>query len=226
MNIDFYMKEIESIPLLTAVEEKALATKAFSGDKIAQNKLVKSNLRFVVKIAKSYKGYEVEDLINEGNIGLMKAAEKFNPECGTKFITYAVWWIKAYIQKSIRETATGIKFPSSKYKEMNNPKWKFSSLNKEVKFDNKNVELISLIEDIYSKSSEEKVIQNYLLNELYQNINELNDIEKNVILNRYGFTSDKKKSLSEIGKSLNLSRERVRQIEHRAICNLRNKMIS
>ena len=136
MNIDFYMKEIESIPLLTAVEEKALATKAFSGDKIAQNKLVKSNLRFVVKIAKSYKGYEVEDLINEGNIGLMKAAEKFNPECGTKFITYAVWWIKAYIQKSIRETATGIKFPSSKYKEMNNPKWKFSSLNKEVKFDN------------------------------------------------------------------------------------------
>ena len=226
MNIDFYMKEIESIPLLTAVEEKALATKAFSGDKIAQNKLVKSNLRFVVKIAKSYKGYEVEDLINEGNIGLMKAAEKFNPECGTKFITYAVWWIKAYIQKSIRETATGIKFPSSKYKEMNNPKWKFSSLNKEVKFDNKNVELISLIEDIYSESPEEKVIQNYLLNELYQNINELNDIEKNVILNRYGFTSDKKKSLSEIGKSLNLSRERVRQIEHRAICNLRNKMIS
>ena len=226
MNIDFYMKEIESIPLLTAVEEKALATKAFSGDKIAQNKLVKSNLRFVVKIAKSYKGYEVEDLINEGNIGLMKAAEKFNPECGTKFITYAVWWIKAYIQKSIRETATGIKFPSSKYKEMNNPKWKFSSLNKEVKFDNKNVELISLIEDIYSENPEEKVIQNYLLNELYQNINELNDIEKNVILNRYGFTSDKKKSLSEIGKSLNLSRERVRQIEHRAICNLRNKMIS
>ena len=226
MNIDFYMKEIESIPLLTAVEEKALATKAFSGDKIAQNKLVKSNLRFVVKIAKSYKGYEVEDLINEGNIGLMKAAEKFNPECGTKFITYAVWWIKAYIQKSIRETATGIKFPSSKYKEMNNPKWKFSSLNKEVKFDNKNVELISLIEDIYSESPEEKIIQNYLLNELYQNINELNDIEKNVILNRYGFTSDKKKSLSEIGKSLNLSRERVRQIEHRAICNLRNKMIS
>lgn len=226
MNIDFYMKEIESIPLLTAVEEKALATKAFSGDKIAQNKLVKSNLRFVVKIAKSYKGYEAEDLINEGNIGLMKAAEKFNPECGTKFITYAVWWIKAYIQKSIRETATGIKFPSSKYKEMNNPKWKFSSLNKEVKFDNKNVELISLIEDIYSESPEEKIIQNYLLNELYQNINELNDIEKNVILNRYGFTSDKKKSLSEIGKSLNLSRERVRQIEHRAICNLRNKMIS
>ena len=226
MNIDFYMKEIESIPLLTAVEEKALATKAFSGDKIAQNKLVKSNLRFVVKIAKSYKGYEVEDLINEGNIGLMKAAEKFNPECGTKFITYAVWWIKAYIQKSIRETATGIKFPSSKYKEMNNPKWKFSSLNKEVKFDNKNVELISLIEDIYSESPEEKVIQNYLLNELYQNINELNDIEKNVILNRYGFTSDKKKSLSKIGKSLNLSRERVRQIEHRAICHLREKMVS
>ena len=84
MNIDFYMKEIESIPLLTAVEEKALATKAFSGDKIAQNKLVKSNLRFVVKIAKSYKGYEAEDLINIGayksgsNPNIDYAIEKIN----------------------------------------------------------------------------------------------------------------------------------------------------
>lgn len=225
MNIDFYMKEIESIPLLTTVEEKALATKAFSGDKIAQNKLVKSNLRFVVKIAKSYKGYELEDLINEGNIGLMKAAEKFNPDCGTKFITYAVWWIKAYIQKSIRETATGIKFPSTKYKEMNNPKWKISSLNKEMKFDNKNVELISLIEDENIESPDNKILKKFLVEKLYQNINELNDIEKNVILNRFGFKGDRK-SLSEIGRSLNLSRERIRQIEHRALCRLKEKLVS
>lgn len=225
MNIDFYMKEIESIPLLTTVEEKALATKAFSGDKIAQNKLVKANLRFVVKIAKSYKGYELEDLINEGNMGLMKAAEKFNPDCGTKFITYAVWWIKAYIQKSIRETATGIKFPSSKYKEMNNPKWKISSLNKEMKFDNKNVELISLIEDENIESPDNKILKKFLVEELYQNINELNDIEKNVILNRFGFKGDRK-SLSEIGRSLNLSRERIRQIEHRALCLLKEKLVS
>ena len=225
MNIDFYMKEIESIPLLTTVEEKALATKAFSGDKIAQNKLVKANLRFVVKIAKSYKGYELEDLINEGNMGLMKAAEKFNPDCGTIFITYAVWWIKAYIQKSIRETATGIKFPSSKYKEMNNPKWKISSLNKEMKFDNKNVELISLIEDENIESPDNKILKNFLVEELYQNINELNDIEKNVILNRFGFKGDRK-SLSEIGRSLNLSRERIRQIEHRALCRLKEKLVS
>jgi len=219
------MKEIESIPLLTTVEEKALATKAFSGDKIAQNKLVKANLRFVVKIAKSYKGYELEDLINEGNMGLMKAAEKFNPDCGTKFITYAVWWIKAYIQKSIRETATGIKFPSSKYKEMNNPKWKISSLNKEMKFDNKNVELISIIEDENIESPDNKILKNFLVEELYQNINELNDIEKNVILNRFGFKGDRK-SLSEIGRSLNLSRERIRQIEHRALCRLKEKLVS
>jgi RNA polymerase primary sigma factor len=219
------MKEIESIPLLTTVEEKALATKAFSGDKIAQNKLVKANLRFVVKIAKSYKGYELEDLINEGNMGLMKAAEKFNPDCGTKFITYAVWWIKAYIQKSIRETATGIKFPSSKYKEMNNPKWKISSLNKEMKFDNKNVELISLIEDENIESPDNKILKKFLVEELYQNINELNDIEKNVILNRFGFKGDRK-SLSEIGRSLNLSRERIRQIEHRALCLLKEKLVS
>jgi RNA polymerase sigma factor (sigma-70 family) len=155
----------------------------------------------------------------------MKAAEKFNPDCGTKFITYAVWWIKAYIQKSIRETATGIKFPSSKYKEMNNPKWKISSLNKEMKFDNKNVELISLIEDENIESPDNKILKKILVEELFQNINELNDIEKNVILNRFGFKGDRK-SLSEIGRSLNLSRERIRQIEHRALCRLKEKLVS
>ena len=94
-----------------------------------------------------------------------------------------------------------------------------------MKFDNKNVELISLIEDEYAESPENKILQKYLLEKLYQNINELNDIEKNVILNRFGFKGDRK-SLSEIGRSLNLSRERIRQIEHRALCRLKEKLVS
>lgn len=101
---NYYFSEIEKIPLLTLEEEKALATKAFSGDKSAQKKLVEHNLRFVVKIANQYQGYmDVDDLINEGNMGLMHAAEKFNPSTGNKFSTYAVWWIKAYIQKVPRK---------------------------------------------------------------------------------------------------------------------------
>lgn len=224
MNIDFYMKEIESIPLLTAEEEKALATKAFSGDKNAQNKLVKSNLRFVVKIAKSYKGYETEDLINEGNLGLIKAAEKFNPACGTKFITYAVWWIKAYIQKSIRESSTGIKFPSGKYKDMCDPKWRISSLYKNINKEGKNVMLISQIEDINSVDPEENNIIKIIIENLYKEINKLNNTEQFVIINRYGLFGREQQTLAEVGRSLDLSKERIRQIEKNVIGQLKDKL--
>ena len=221
MNINFYMNQIESIPLLTAEEEKALATKAFSGDKNAQNELVKANLRFVVKVAKSYKGYETEDLINEGNLGLIRAAEKFNPECGTKFITYAVWWIKSYIQKSIRETATTIKFPANNYKEMKNPMWKMKSLYDEVKVEgNKKVHLISLIEDIKSENPEQQFTKKFFIEKLYEEINKLPKIEQYVLINHYGLHGKAKQTFSEIGKKLNLSKERIHQIEKSAICHL------
>lgn len=224
MNYDLYMKEIESIPLLTAEEEKALATKAFSGDKNAQDKLVKSNLRFVVKVAKSYIGFETVDLVGEGVLGLIKAAEKFNPECGTKFITYAVWWIKAYIQKFIRESATGVKFSAGNYKEMLDPKWKMSSLYKNINKDGKTEMLISIIEDINSLNPEDYVITKILIEKIYEEINKLSKIEQFVIINRYGLYGREQQTLAEVGHSLDLTKERIRQIEKKVISRLHDKI--
>ena len=155
----YYLREIEKISLLTVEEEKALATKASSGDKLAKNKLVEANLRFVVKIANEYLGYmDIEDLINEGNLGLMHAAEKFNPSTGNKFITYAVWWIRAYIQKAIRETSTGIKFPSHKFDEMKKSKWKLASLDKAVGNDEEKATLADFIVDERIMNPEESFL--------------------------------------------------------------------
>ena len=102
--IDYYLNEIKKIPLLTPSEELELAKKAKNGDISAKEKIVKSNLRFVITIAKKYQnhGLDLEDLISEGNIGLLIAIEKFEPSKGYKFISYAVWWIRQSITRSIR----------------------------------------------------------------------------------------------------------------------------
>ena len=103
-----YMNEVNKIPLLTAEEENALAIKAKNGDKKAAEKIVKSNLRFVVKVANEYLNpkntvFDITDLISEGNIGLLSAIDHFDPSKGIKFISYAVWWIRQSILKAIGE---------------------------------------------------------------------------------------------------------------------------
>ncbi|AEA33911.1 sigma-70 family RNA polymerase sigma factor [Hippea maritima] len=108
-----YLKEISKIPVLSAEEEKELGRRIKKGDKEALKKLVKHNLRFVVSVAKKYKnlGIPLLDLINEGNLGLIKAAKKFDPDRNTKFISYAAWWIKQSIMKYITEQSTPIRIP-------------------------------------------------------------------------------------------------------------------
>ena len=105
--MDLYLKDINRIPLLTAEEEKKLAVEARNGSKSAKNKLVNANLRFVVAIAKTYqgRGFELMDLISEGNLGLMTAVDHFDVSKGYKFISYAVWWIRQSIQKAIYDRA-------------------------------------------------------------------------------------------------------------------------
>lgn len=221
---DFYFREIEKIPLLTLEEEKTLATKAFSGDKEAQNKLVEANLRFVVKIANRYKHYmELEDLITEGNLGLMHAAEKFNPNNGNKFSTYAVWWIQAYIQKAIRETSTGIRFPAHKFKEMKNPKWNIASLDKTIDCDgDADVTLGAFLKDNRVQTPEEEFINSSSSSQIRKMINNLNANEQTVLTKRYGLDGKKPMSLSEIGTLMGYSKERIRQLELRAINHLKN----
>lgn len=217
----YYLREIEKISLLTVEEEKALATKASSGDKLAKKKLVEANLRFVVKIANEYLGYmDIEDLINEGNLGLMHAAEKFNPSTGNKFITYAVWWIRAYIQKAIRETSTGVKFPSNKFDEMKKSKWKITSLDSPIKTDEETT-LLECLQDDYLMTPETEFFQKELMAHLKSFIKMLKPNEQSVIIKRYGLDGKEPMKLSEIGSLMGYSKERIRQLISRALNQLK-----
>ncbi|MCI6365714.1 MAG: RNA polymerase sigma factor RpoD/SigA [Spirochaetia bacterium] len=115
-----YLKEINKIPLLSNEEEVKLAEKAAAGDKLAKNKIINANLRFVVTIAKKYqkKGLDIEDLISEGNIGLINAIEKFDVSKGYRFISYAVWWIRQSILKAICEKSRPIRLPLNRANEL------------------------------------------------------------------------------------------------------------
>ena len=118
--LSIYLKEINKIPLLSYEEETELAVKAAAGDKNAKNKIVNANLRFVVNVAKKYqkKGLELEDLISEGNIGLLTAIEKFDVSKGYHFISYAVWWIRQSILKAICEKSRAIRLPQNRANEL------------------------------------------------------------------------------------------------------------
>jgi len=111
--IKLYLKDIRDLPLLTAVEEKALATKVKKGDKKARQKMIKSNLRLVINIAKkySYLGVPMLDLIEEGNLGLMKAVSKYDPDRGYRFSTYAAWWIKQFITRAVANQGKTVRIP-------------------------------------------------------------------------------------------------------------------
>lgn len=223
-NNTIYLNEISKIPQLTSEEEKVLATKAYSGDKSAKKKLIESNLRFVVKIANEYLGYmDLEDLINEGNIGLIHAAEKFNPSTGNKFITYAVWWIRAYIQKAIRETSTGVKFPSNKFDEMKKSKWKITSLDSPIKTDEETT-LLECLQDDYLMTPETEFFQKELMAHLKNFIKMLKPNEQSVIIKRYGLDGKVPMKLSEIGSLMGYSKERIRQLENRALAQLKKNL--
>ncbi|MEK9173230.1 MAG: RNA polymerase sigma factor RpoD/SigA [Patescibacteria group bacterium] len=114
--LDFYLNEIGRIPLLTGEQERALATRVREGDEEACQKLVRSNLRFVVSVAKQYQnqGMTLGDLINEGNVGLMKAAKRFDPSLGFKLISYAVWWIRQAILQALSEQSRIVRLPLNK----------------------------------------------------------------------------------------------------------------
>lgn len=118
--LSMYLKEINRIPLLSVEEEKELAVKAQRGDKAAKERLVKSNLRFVVNVAKKYRnhGLDLTDLISEGNIGLLVAIEKFDVSKGYRFISYAVWWIRQSILKAICEKSRAIRLPLNRANEL------------------------------------------------------------------------------------------------------------
>lgn len=254
-----YLKEIGYVPLLTAEQECALAQDVVAGVKGARDKMIESNLRLVVKISRRYvnRGLPLLDLIEEGNLGLIKAVEKFDPERGYRFSTYGTWWIRQSIEKALMNQTRTIRLPVHVIKELNiylrtskflaqqfehEPRIKdiASKLNRPVE----NVKRIlglnekvisvdtpfdlnsdnSLLDQIpgLQENNPEKLLEEKNINErVFIWVNDLSRRQKEIISRRYGLMGYDTSTLEEIGKELNLTRERVRQIQLEALKKLR-----
>ena len=259
--IAMYLKEINRIPLLSREDEEKYAVLAAKGDKDAREILIKSNLRFVVNVAKKFrnKGMPMADLINEGNIGLINAIEKYDVSRGYHFISYAVWWIRQAILKAIGEKSKMIRLPLNRFGELvqidRARKVMYESLGREpdaaeiaehLKMDKKDVaELLSIsreyvsldtpvkpgtrdssllgdfIEDDKYPQPEEEAVNESLRTEVSKLLEKLPEKEAVILKQRYGLAGEKPKSLKEIGDLLHLTKERIRQIEKRAILRLK-----
>ncbi len=257
--LSLYLKEINRIPLLTRTEETDLAKRAASGEKRAKDRLVSANLRFVVNVAKKYQnqGLPLDDLISEGNIGLINAIEKFDVEKGYHFISYAVWWIRQSILKAICEKSRSIRLPLNRANELvqieKMRKELFSAKGSDptaeeiaiaLRMDERQVgelmhvsrEMVSLespvftdkdtsilsdfVEDRKYSSPEDTLIYDNLRNDLNQALGSLSAKESEIIQHRFGLNDRKPLSLKEIGLKFKLTKERIRQIEKKAIQRL------
>ena len=255
--LNMYMRELAKIPLLSREEEENLARLAATGNAAAREKLVKSNLRFVISIAQKYRGQglPLEDLISEGNVGLLTAVKRFDVEKGYRFITYAVWWIRQSIRKAINEKGRMIRLPISKESGLSQidktvevtqgdkavtedreiakiarllrmpvektkilmcMKQDVLSLEDPAKYDN-SMTRIDTIADEYNKTPVEVIERDDLKRELENIINGLGKRSAEIIRGRYGLGNSDIKTLQELGERFNLSRERVRQLEKRAL---------
>lgn len=225
MEKNVYFNEMDSISLLTLDEEKDLIQRAADGDKKAQDKLVVSNLRYVVSVANKFKNNNVplEDLIEAGNLGLIKASKMIKPGNNVRFITYATWWIKAYIQEEIRTVGLGVRLPGNMQCDIKNDLWAFSSLDVELSgSDSEGTTMGSLIADSDKTDSPETAAVAYdTIKELYSYIDKLSDFEKQVITYRMGLDGKGSKSLSEIASIYGTYKEKNRLAEKKAINKLR-----
>ena len=256
--LSIYLKEINRIPMISHEEENELALKAKAGDKRAREKLINSNLRFVVTVAKKYQGQglPLEDLINEGNLGLLTALEKFEPEKGYHFISYAVWWIRQSILKAVCEKSRAVRLPLNRANEL----FQIQKIQKtlihesgssDVSVDDiaaesglepdliRNLlavsrEMVSFDAPVASKGEisdskvgdfieddkmgpEEEVMQASLKEDVETLLSTLTEKERDIIILRFGLHDTKPMSLKEIGDLYGLTKERIRQIEKRAI---------
>ena len=263
-SVKMYLKDIGRVPLLSAHEELELAEKMSNGDEIAKQKLIEANLRLVVSIAKRYvgRGMQFLDLIQEGNLGLMKAVEKFDYTKGFKFSTYATWWIRQAITRSLADQARTIRIPVHMVETINKlqkvsrtllqklgreptqseiaeamgiPESKVVEIQK-IALDPVSLEtpigeeddshLGDFIED-KSMASQIEIAETKERRELIEEIlTSLAPREAAVLILRYGLRDNRPRTLEEVGKEFNVTRERIRQIEAKALRKLRhpNKM--
>jgi len=238
--VQIYLKQIDGIPVLTRQEEEKCAQAADRGDRRAKEKLITSNLRFVVSIAVKYQnlGLPLMDLINEGNMGLIRAVKKFDVGKGFKFISYARWWIRHYILKAIFEQSTSIKLPLkyatqlSKRNEGEETKavQKLKKIYRPVSLDQKLSEtdnsdtILDLVDDSQYDLPDKIVLDKNLQEIINEVMMKLKPIERDVIRRHFGLNGKKPLTLKEIGEKYNLTKERIRQIEHTALDKLKYPM--
>ena len=259
--VKMYLKDIGKVPLLTMEEEKEYAQRAMQGDEYAKNMLCESNLRLVVSVAKRYVGktsMSFLDLIQEGNLGLLKAVEKFDYTKGFKFSTYATWWIRQAITRAMADQSRTIRIPVHMVETINKyvkvTRMLMQKLGREPSIEEIASEMglsvakvleikrtsqdpISLetpmgeeddgkmadiIEDETSKSPMESASQSLLREQLLAVIDTLTPREQEVIRQRYGLMDGKQKTLEEVGREFSVTRERIRQIEAKALRKLKH----
>lgn len=216
-----YYNELKKYKPLTKAKEKRLLKLTKKGNIKAKNELLEANLKFVFDVAKHYtgRGVAISDLISEGNMGLLKAVDKFDETQDIKFISYAVWWIKQSIISSIN------KKKMLKLVEIDNTQPNDNVIEKSIADDED--EVVSKNDMFFSNESEEHMAetskaQKEIIGKL---LNVLNDREKEIIENYYGLNNNKELTLAEIGEKFNLTSERVRQINKRSLKKLRSKIL-
>jgi RNA polymerase primary sigma factor len=259
-SVRLYLREIGKIPLLKADEELALAQRVVAGDKDAKDQMAEANMRLVVSIAKRYvgRGLDLLDLIQEGNTGLLRAVEKFDPDKGFKFSTYATWWIRQAITRAIADQARTIRIPVHMVETINKLlrtqrrltqelnrepsneeiakemeidvekvehimkiKQDISSLDASVRDDEEDSVLGDFIEDEDTVSPEESATGQLLKEHVKDMLGALTEREQKILKLRFGLEDGKSHTLEEVGQEFNVTRERIRQIEAKALAKLR-----
>ena len=254
-----YLRDVKRHPLLTREEEVHYAREVQKGSEAAKETLVNSNLRFVVNVARQYqhRGIPLVDLISEGNIGLIKAVEKFDPERGYHFTTYAVWWIKQSILKALESTSRTIRLPAHVASVLERIGWAHNELRAAsgqdptvdniaafldlpaqrvadllqvsretlsfeapVFADGDSVELGDSVSDARTTSPEEAALARALADDINALLETLPSRESDILQSRYGLNGRRALTLTELGRRYQLTKERIRQIEKRALQRL------
>ena len=256
--LETYLREINETALLSAEEEKELANRIADGDNGARDRMVRANLRLVVNIARAYtnKGLPIQDLIEEGNLGLLRAVEGFDPDMNTRFSTYASYWIKQSIKRALINTAKTIRIPAymvellSKWrratakldgelgrpptqeevaKELGLPKKKLSIVKTAIHLYNMTPQtdeedggwsMSDMVADDRAKGPEDELLDTDNLKHVYRMLDTMDPREATILRMRFGLDDAEPRTLKEIGESLGLTRERVRQIESEALKKL------
>lgn len=256
--LETYLREINETALLTANEEKELSYRIADSDKEARDRMVRANLRLVVNIARAYsgKGLPLQDLIEEGNLGLLRAVEGFDPTMNTRFSTYASYWIKQSIKRALINSAKTIRIPAymvellSKWRranakladelgrvptaeeigaELGIPKKKLNIVKKAIQLYNATPQsdqsesgwsLCDMVADERTKGPDDEMIEHDNLTHVMSMLQTMDSREAAILRMRFGLDDAAPRTLKEIGESLGLTRERVRQIEGEALSKL------